>query len=166
MAKATIETRHHEDGAVSHHIELENGDKHMILIQAGHPLTREFIAHGSKTRIQSVLASSKDAAEAGEKLAKLEKSFDEGKWSMIDRSGEGKFTPLTRALAKVSGKPLADASAYIKSLSRADQAKLRAHPDIMTAIAQIEAEERAEVGEGVLGGFLTSEASSATGTEG
>lgn len=156
MAKqghATIETKLHEDGAVSHKINFANGESDVVVIKPGHELAQQFIAHGSRAKIQAAINSGDSADGAVKKVAALGKAFDEGRWTMIEGSGKPKGTVLARALAALKGCEIEEAEAFVKGLTKAQQAKVRGTPAVMAKIAELNAAEAAP-DESLLGGFL------------
>jgi len=154
---ATIETRLHEDGAVSHHITFPDGTKDMVLIGANHKLAQQFVAHGSRAKLQAAInsASEKEGCSAPEKVAALGTAFDAGRWTLNEGTAKPKVSALTRALAALGNKPVEEAEAYVKSLSKAAQAKLRANPAVAAKILELEAEERTEATGDLLENFLS-----------
>jgi len=159
-SKATIDTKFHDDGAVSHKVVFAGGESRTILIKANHALAQHFIAHGSKAKIQAAINSVDDESKAIAKLDELDKGFDAGRWS-LQGEGKPKAGILAQALAALKGSDLDTADAYVKTLSRAEQAKLRANPTVAAKIIEIEAKSRAEESGDLLGSFLGSAESNA-----
>ncbi len=152
--QATIDTHLHADGAVSHKITFGDGSTDLVLIPSTSPLAQQFLAHGSRAKIQAAVNSANEKFTAAERVAALSKAFEEGRWTMNEVSDRPKGTALVRALAALKGCPVADAEAYVKALSRAEQAKLRAVPAVAAKIIALEAEDRSEAGGDLLDGFL------------
>lgn len=151
---ADIETRLHDDGAVSHHITFPDGSKDMVLIGANHKLQQQFIAHGSRAKLQAAINSATDEIPAAQKVAALSEAFDAGRWTMNEGTAKPKGSSLVRALAALKGCPVEEAEAYAKGLSKAEQAKLRGTPVVAAKILEIEAAERTASAGDLLSGFL------------
>lgn len=157
QTNATIETKLHDDGAVSHKITFPDGSSDLIVIAAASPLRQQFVAHGSRAKIQAAVNSATEKASAQEKVAALSKAFDEGRWTMNEGSDKPKGSSLVRALAALKGCPVGEAEVYVKGLSRAEQAKLRANPVVAARIIALESEDRSEASGDLLAGFLEPE---------
>lgn len=154
QTNATIDTKLHEDGAVSHKITFPDGSTDLVVIAAASPLRQQFVAHGSRAKIQAAVNSATEKASAQEKVAALSKAFDEGRWTMNEGSDKPKGSSLVRALAAIKGCPVDEAEVYVKGLSRAEQAKLRANPVVAARIIALEADDRSEASGDLLSGFL------------
>ena len=151
---AEIETRLHPDGAVSHHITHANGTKQVVLVKTGHALAQQFIAHGSKAKIQAAINSATDKVPATDKVDLLDHAWDEGRWTMQEGSGKAKGTLLGRALAQLKGIELDAAEAYVKTLTKAQQAAMRADPRVAPIIADLRAADHKDEGNDALDAFL------------
>lgn len=154
QTNATIDTKLHDDGAVSHKITFPDGSTDLVVIAANSALRQQFVAHGSRAKIQAAVNSASEKVSAAEKVAALSKAFDEGRWTMNEGSDKPKGSALVRALAAIKGCDTAEAEAYVKALSRAEQAKLRANPVVAARIIALEAEDRSEASGDLLAGFL------------
>lgn len=156
QAKVEVETQLHEDGGFTHTMKFTNGQTRQIAFAPDHDLYQQFAAHGAKAKLLASANSADEADEAVKKVDKLVDGFDEGKWSLL---GEGKkYSPLVRALAEVKGVSEDEAEEVVKSLSKGEQAKLRATTRISTVISRIKAEEGASDGDKLLDGILGDEA--------
>lgn len=138
--KVRIETRHHEDGAVSHHMTFANGQKEVVLVKSNHVLAQRFIALGSRNKLMAVVNSSDDSDKAVEKVRKISTAWDEGKWG-LQGEGEEKGAGLARALAELGGISLDEAKGKVAALSRAQQAKLRGTERIAALLAKYRSED-------------------------
>jgi hypothetical protein len=154
---ATIDTKLHEDGAVSHKITFADGSTDLVVIAANSPLLQQFVAHGSRAKLQAAInsASDKQGCSAPEKVASLGAAFDLGRWTLNEGTAKPKGSALTRALAALKGCPVDEAEAYVKGLSKAAQAKLRGNPAVAAKILELEADARTEATGDLLDGFLS-----------
>lgn len=154
QTNATIETKLHQDGAVSHKIIFPDGSSDLIVISANDELRQQFVAHGSRAKIQAAVNSATEKVSAAEKVAALAEAFAKGHWTMNEGAAKPKGSSLVRALAALKGSPIEEAEAYVKGLSRAEQAKLRANPLVAAKIITLESEDRSEASGDLLAGFL------------
>ena len=154
QANAAINTTLHPDGAVSHKVTYADGSSDLVLIKADHALAQRFLAHGSRVKLQAAINSAKSREEIPGKVSELDKAFGEGRWTMQEGSSKPKGTATARALAAIKGCDLSEAEAFLKGLSKAEQAKLRAVPAVAAKIIELEAEDRNAGGGDLLGGFL------------
>ena len=148
-AKVAVTTKVHDDGAVSAHVEHADGTKQVIIIGRDNALRDQFLAHGLKAKVQAA------AAAGPAQVDKLEEAFAAGRWTLVEGAGKPKGTALVRALAQLRGDDdIKAAEAFVKGLSRAEQAKLRANPAVAARILEIEAEDKKDSGADALADFL------------
>jgi hypothetical protein len=153
--RADIHTVVHGDGALSATITHSDGAKQVVVIPNGHALMQHFAAHGLQQKVSAAINSGKDPADSAAKVDALESAFRDGRWT-IRGDAEPKGGLLARALASLKGCPLDEAEAFVKGLSRAEQAELRNKPAVAAAILEV---KRADADEGeddseLLSGFL------------
>lgn len=167
QVKVGISARVEDDGT---HLDLDfpNGEKRSFHLPASHSLYDMFAAHGFGKKIRDQISTSKTPEESVALVDTLLASFTEGKWNAQRNAGSSPAVGvLAQALARLYGKSLDEAQAFVSKLTKKQQFDMRKEPNIAATIAEITAES-GEVGEGVndlLSGFAGDTAVEAKETE-
>lgn len=159
MRKLAIKASRDNAAKKTHfNMEFPDGETRTFDLPDDHPLYQNFAAHGVTKKVRDLLAGSKPMDKQKELLDKLLASFAKNDWNAT-RNGDGKpvVSILARALHRVSGKSLEECIAYVKTLSKADQAKARKDDRIAPVIRELQKEDAGEEDGGVLEGFFHAE---------
>jgi hypothetical protein len=157
QSRATIVSSIEENGDVFHEITFSDGARTTVHIPAKSELRNRFVEHGSRAKLLAAINSGKDAADSAAKVAAIAGAFKAGKWALVGEAGP-KHGILAQALAALKGISVDAAQEFVATLSRGDQAKLRAAPKVATKIAELNAASAADESDALLDGFLNDDA--------
>lgn len=153
-SKVQVTSKLHEDGAISHKMTFANGQTRLILIRPDHTLAQRFLADGVKKGLLSRINSAKDSDDAVRKVDELEAKWDAGEWALQAEEKEVRVPDLVKAVAAYKNISIEDAKAAVDKLTKAQQAKVRAIPEIATLLATYKADKGSE-GDSLLGDALS-----------
>lgn len=156
-SKVTVASKLHEDGAISHKMTFANGQTRLILIRPDHTLAQRFLADGVKKGLLSRINSAKDSDDAVRKIDELEAKWDKGEWALQAEEKEIKVPDLVRAVAAYKRISVEDAKAAVDKLTKAQQAKVRAIPEVATLLATYKADKGSEGDTLLAGAFAKDE---------
>lgn len=154
-AKVGISARVENDGT---HLDLDfaNGEKRTFHLPATHSLYDMFAAHGFGKKVRDQIATTKTPEESVALVDTLLAAFSDGKWNAMRNSGAGPTVGiLAQALARLYGKSLDEAQAFVAKLTKKQQFDMRKEPNVAATIAELASESGdtpAEVGD-LLAGF-------------
>lgn len=153
-SKVQVATKLHEDGAVSHKMLFEDGSERLVVIGATHPLRNRFVADGSKKGLLARINSAKDTTDAIRKVDELEKKWDKGEWALQAEEKQVKVPDIVRAVAQFKNISIEDAAVAVSKLNKAQQAKVRAIPEVATILATYKLEAGSCEGDAVLASVM------------
>lgn len=122
-------------------------------------IVKHLALHGLSQKLGDSYAGEKDVEVAKAKAKKVAERLQAGEWKAVrEGSGGGRITDLAQALARVTGKELAECVSVITDMDKEQKKALRQHPQIKVALAEIAAEKAkakaAEAGEVDLGSLI------------
>lgn len=129
------------------------------LDQLPEDIVRHLALHGLSQKLGDSYAGEKDVEVAKAKAKKVAERLQAGEWKAVrEGSGGGRITDLAQALARVTGKELAECVSVITDMDKEQKKALRQHPQIQVALKEIAAErakaKAAEAGEVDLGSLI------------
>jgi hypothetical protein len=142
--KVTLSAR--QEGS-SIFIKSEFGGEHTreYELSLNHPLAVQFLCQGFNAKIRSQVSAAKTPEEAVAAYDQLAGAFAKGNWNAQRNAGAAEAGGiLVRALARLKGRTIEQAQAFVSQLSKKQQADLRKVPEVASAIAQL-TEESGEV---------------------
>lgn len=131
-------------------VDVINGDTHVLLLNAEHPLFWELAAHGASQKITDSVTKAEDGDDISFGVANQIAQLNEGKWS-VRAAGENLFrgfADLFEAIRRIKGYEIgsAEAEALKTSLAGASEEKIKnfkSNGQIKAIIAEIVAEKAA-----------------------
>lgn len=140
QVRVTIVSSIEENGDVFHELTFADGHKDVVHIPHTSPLRNRFVEAGSKAKLLAAANAGKDAADSAAKVKAIADAFKAGKWSLVpEGDGQPKVGILAQALAALKPCSLDEAQSYVATLTKAQQAKLRASPRVAAQIVSINA---------------------------
>lgn len=123
--------------------------------QLSEDIKLQLMKHGLSQKLGDASAGTETVEEAISETQKVADRLIAGDWKSIrEGSGAPKIGLLVEALARVTQKDVDDCRAVVEQLDDEQKKKLRAHPGVKAAMADIRAErERAKLGDGGGEGF-------------
>ena len=140
QSRVTIVSSIEENGDVFHECTFSDGSRHVVKIGHDNPLRNRFVESGSKAKLLAAANAGKDAADSAAKVKAIADALKSGKWSLVpEGDGQPKVGILAQALAALKPCSLDEAQSYVATLTKAQQAKLRASPRVAAKIVEINA---------------------------
>lgn len=108
--------------------------------------------HGLSQKLGDSYSGEGDITVARTKVEGVVTRLKAGDWKATREGGGGRITALAQALARVTGRTVAEATAVIDGMTKEAKASLRKHSGIKVALADIAAEKAKEAAEKDSGG--------------
>lgn len=101
--------------------------------------------HGLAQKLGDSYAGEKELEVAKAKAKKVAERLVAGEWKAVrEASGGGRITDLATALARVTGKDLAECVEVITGMDKEQKKALRGHPQVKLALKELAAERARE----------------------
>ena len=124
-------------------VEFANGERRSYTLQEDDPLMAQFALYGFNKKVRDTVSNSGTTDEAVQNVDILLQAFGRGEWNAQRNSeGESHIGVLAQAMMQLYRRTAEDCTRYVGTLSKKQQADLRAVPEIAEAIHQSKASKK------------------------
>lgn len=128
------------EGTLKVRLDFVNGESRLFTLPAA--LIAKFALHGAEQKLGDEIAGLEDVEDAIMAIDELTERLNKGEWAVKrDSNGLAGASILAKALAEVSGKPIADIKTFLKSKTHAEKVALRGNDKVAPVIARLESEK-------------------------